>query len=271
VYLKQRTFKLENATERMRFALELYNFSSTLHANEGDTVGQVKKLKDLVNQYSCSNNLQQFTNKSDYSTKTSEHSTQDSTSNYSEDQSESNASLKGNDASADEQLEDYGYKVVPDILETDGGTWEVIDKVQHTNHSRTNFSIHEVALTIVLQLPSHLRTVYLRRDPNQTEYIAKHVREGSNELAIHEYLQSRPSQSPHIISLIEAIPSTTREWLILPNLYSIRRQLFRTRTVSPVVPDSAGASSRDSHIFTSTKLHIETSSPTILSVTTIST
>jgi hypothetical protein len=107
VYLKQRTFKLENATERMRFALELYNFSSTLHANEGDTVGQVKKLKDLVNQYSCTNNLQQFTNKSDYSTKTSEHSTQDSTSNYSEDQSESNASLKGNDASADEQLEDW--------------------------------------------------------------------------------------------------------------------------------------------------------------------
>jgi serine/threonine protein kinase len=68
--------------------------------------------------------------------------------------------------------------------------------------------------------------VYLRRDPKKTEYIAKHVYEGSNELAIHEYLQSRPSQSPHIISLIEAIPSTTREWLILPKLYSIRSQWF---------------------------------------------
>jgi serine/threonine protein kinase len=81
-------------------------------------------------------------------------------------------------------------------------------------------------LTIVLQLPSHLRTVYLRRDPNKTEYIAKHVREGLNELAIHEFLQSRPSQSPHIILLIEAIPSTSREWLILPKLYSIRNQWF---------------------------------------------
>ena len=66
--------------------------------------------------------------------------------------------------------------------------------------------------------------MYQRSDPNKTKYIAKHVREGSNELAIHEYLQSRQSQSPYIISLIEAVPSTTREWLILPKLYSIRSQ-----------------------------------------------
>jgi serine/threonine protein kinase len=63
-------------------------------------------------------------------------------------------------------------------------------------------------------------------DPNKTEYIAKHVREGSNELAIHDYLRTKPSQSPHVISLIETIPSTTREWLILPKLCSIRNQLY---------------------------------------------
>jgi serine/threonine protein kinase len=68
--------------------------------------------------------------------------------------------------------------------------------------------------------------VYRQGDPNKTEYVAKHLREGSNELAIHEYLQSRPSHSLHIISLIEAVPSTTREWLILPSLYSIRNQRF---------------------------------------------
>jgi serine/threonine protein kinase len=68
--------------------------------------------------------------------------------------------------------------------------------------------------------------VYRRSDSNKTEYIAKHLREGSNELAIYEYLQSRPLPSPHIISLIEAVPSTTREWLILPKLYSIADQWF---------------------------------------------
>jgi len=93
--------------------------------------------------------------------------------------------------------------VVPDVLETEGGTWELIDK-----------------------LPSNIRIVYRRSDPNKTEYIAKRVRKGSNELAIHDYLRTRQSQSPHIISLIEAVPSTTREWLILPKLCSIRDRWF---------------------------------------------
>ena len=65
-----------------------------------------------------------------------------------------------------------------------------------------------------------------RGDPSKTEYIVKHIREASNELAIHEYLRSRPSQSPHIISFVEAVPTTTREWLILPNLHSIANQWF---------------------------------------------
>jgi len=65
-----------------------------------------------------------------------------------------------------------------------------------------------------------------RNDPNKTEYIAKHVRKGSIELAIHEYLHTRQSQSPHIVSLLEAILSTTGEWLILPKLHSIRNQWF---------------------------------------------
>jgi serine/threonine protein kinase len=68
--------------------------------------------------------------------------------------------------------------------------------------------------------------VYRRSDPNKTKYIAKHLREGSNELAIYEYLGSIPSPSPHIISLIEVVPSTTREWLILPRLYLIRNQFL---------------------------------------------
>ena len=66
--------------------------------------------------------------------------------------------------------------------------------------------------------------MYRRSDPNKTELIAKHVREGSNELGILKYLSTMRPQSPHVISLIEAIPSITMEWLILPKLHSIGDQ-----------------------------------------------
>ncbi|KAF8270400.1 kinase-like domain-containing protein [Lactarius quietus] len=113
----------------------------------------------------------------------------------------------GDTTGADEQLRLGGYKVVPDVFETDGATWELIDK-----------------------LPPHLRTVYRRSDPNKTELIAKYVRERSNELNIFEYLQTKQPQSPHVISLIEAVPAITREWLILNSICD--EQLMRSATVS---------------------------------------
>lgn len=68
--------------------------------------------------------------------------------------------------------------------------------------------------------------MYQRSDPNKTELIAKHVRKGSNELDILEYLHTQRPQSPHVISLIEAIPLNTREWLILPKFHSIREDQY---------------------------------------------
>ena len=119
------------------------------------------------------------------------------------------------------QLEDCGYKVVSDVSDPgDGGTCELINKVQGRDH----FSILIVRGLLSLQPPAHIRTVCRQSEPNDTKYIAKRLRERSKELAIHEYLQSRPSKSPHIISFIEAVPSTTREWLILPKLCPIRHQ-----------------------------------------------
>jgi serine/threonine protein kinase len=61
-----------------------------------------------------------------------------------------------------------------------------------------------------------MRTVYRRGDRSKTELIAKQVCEGSNELHILEYLKAQQPRSPHIISLIEATPRVTKEWLILP-------------------------------------------------------
>jgi serine/threonine protein kinase len=185
--LEKRTFNLAITDERIRFALELYNFCSALHAEsgEGNTHSEVKKLAARFRHMK----LPTFPTNHD-----------------------------GNYEGATAQLASAGYEVVPDVIETKGGTWELIDKVQHMNH----VSIYDVALTTVLQPPPNIRRLCRRNHPNQIEYFAKHVRKGSSELAIHDYLRARQSQSPHIISLVEA----TREWLILPKLCSIRDQWF---------------------------------------------
>ena len=86
-----------------------------------------------------------------------------------------------------------------------------------------------------LQLPPHICTVFRRKDLNKTEYIAKRLHKRSNELTILEYLHTKQPWSPHIIQLIEAVPSTTKEWLILPKLYSI---------CDEILLDSRGTSGR---------------------------
>jgi hypothetical protein len=43
-----------------------------------------------------------------------------------------NPRRKNNNGGADDQLEESGYKVVPDVLETDVDPWELTDKVEHT-------------------------------------------------------------------------------------------------------------------------------------------
>ena len=66
-------------------------------------------------------------------------------------------------------------------------------------------------------------TVYRQYDPNKTKLIAKPFRPGTNEPDILEYLHSKPSPSPHIISLIETTPTITgRAWLILPKMRTLK-------------------------------------------------
>ncbi|KAF8465806.1 kinase-like domain-containing protein [Russula ochroleuca] len=187
VYRRKQAFDLSNTVGCLRFVLELYNLSSALNdeSENGDTKRKVEHLKASVHEASKVHKLPTFTGKT----------------KREEDQIEPNVRRKGNDGGAIEQLEACGYEVVPDVLETDDGTWELISK-----------------------LPPHILTVFRRKDPNKTELIAKHVREGSNEPDILKYLHAIRSQSPHVISFIEAIPSTTTEWLILPKLHSIGDQ-----------------------------------------------
>ncbi|KAH9052905.1 kinase-like domain-containing protein [Lactarius deliciosus] len=192
VFRNLRTFVFENRGDRIAFALELYNFCSALadESDSGDTGIKVKKLATSVEIFRNKHSLPAFTGKSKRTANDDE-----------EDQPKRRVRPKGGDEDAAEQLEAYGYQVVPDILETEGGTWELIDK-----------------------LPPNIRTVYRQSDRNKTELIAKHLRKRSKELDILKYLRTIRPQSPHIITFIETIPSTTGGWLILPKLHSIRYQ-----------------------------------------------
>ncbi|KAI9459836.1 hypothetical protein BJY52DRAFT_1264037 [Lactarius psammicola] len=192
VHRRIRTFRLGIERDRVRFALELYNISSALdHESEnGDTEGQVEKLATSVYYLSKDHHMSTFTGK-----------TKHTASNDGGNQTGPRVRQKGGDGGANEQLEACGYEVEPDVFETDGGTWESVFK-----------------------LPPHIRTVYRRRDPKRTELIAKHIRKGSNELYMLNYFRTTRPQSPHVISMIENIPSITGGWLILPKLHSISDQ-----------------------------------------------
>ncbi|KAH9064005.1 hypothetical protein EDB87DRAFT_1681132 [Lactarius vividus] len=162
VYCDLRTFTFAGRGDRIAFALELYNFCSALadESDDEDTGAKVRKLATSVEIFSKEHGLPTFTDKT----------------------------KRGGDGGAAEQLEACGYQIVPDIIETERGTWELINK-----------------------LPPNIRT---------------HLREWSNELDILKYLHTIRPQSPHIILLIETIPSITGGWLILPKLHSIRDQQF---------------------------------------------
>jgi serine/threonine protein kinase len=77
------------------------------------------------------------------------------------------------------------------------------------------------ALTLVLQVqPSHIHTVYQPSAPSK-EYIAKKVREESNELEILRFLNAFQPLHEHIISLHDSFESQSTSWVILPKMDSV--------------------------------------------------
>ncbi|KAI9443625.1 kinase-like domain-containing protein [Lactarius indigo] len=191
VYRTTQQFDLCKKSSRIRFALELYNLISALEAEpeDEDTTKSISELMVDLRNLDKDGKLPTFTGE-----------TKDRRSHHGENQA-GPSNYRGGGGGAAEQLEAHGYGVVADVIETDRGTWELMDK-----------------------LPPHLRTVYRRSDPNKTELIAKRLRKGSNELYFLQHLRTIRSQSPHIISLIDTIPSITGGWLILPKQQSIRNQ-----------------------------------------------
>jgi hypothetical protein len=67
------------------------------------------------------------------------------------------------------------------------------------------------------QMPDHILTVYRSMDSNK-EFIAKNVREDSNELDMLRLFDTFPLKSDHVISLIDSFHG----WAILPKMVAVK-------------------------------------------------
>jgi hypothetical protein len=109
----------------------MYNFSASLNDESGNDTREVDKLMESVNTLIREHQLPMFnTDKKNERTST--------TSDDERNEGRSAHCWESNDGGVTEQLETCGYKVVPDVFEAEGGTWELLFKVQH------NFSIHDI-------------------------------------------------------------------------------------------------------------------------------
>lgn len=126
MYCKRKNFQFANQHERIGFLLELYNISSRLQ-NES----QSKKEDTSEKVWMCARLLKQMKLPT-FAIKTSLENVSDSDGGNQPGLGPSDHRKSGGDGDAIEQLKLCGYEVVPDILETKGGTWELLIKVQET-------------------------------------------------------------------------------------------------------------------------------------------
>jgi hypothetical protein len=122
----------------------------------------------------------------------------------------------GGDAGATDCLElgAHGYEVEPrDIVDESGFVIAMFSQVRQPLSTCA-------ALTLDLQMPSHILTVYGRSAPNK-RFIAKKVREESNELEIFELLNTFQPKSEHIISLHESFQTQSTSWAVFPKMISL--------------------------------------------------
>jgi serine/threonine protein kinase len=68
-------------------------------------------------------------------------------------------------------------------------------------------------------MPPHILTVYKQSDPSK-KFIAKKVREDSDELNIFKLLNTFQLKSEHIITLHESFQTQSTSWAILPKMIS---------------------------------------------------
>ena len=109
------------------------------------------------------------------------------------------------------QLRAHGYEVKPDVVVDANGEWEPLFKVLACLFLPIRYADARP------QRPDHILTVYRPMVSNK-EFIAKNVREDSNELEILKLLDTFPLKSDHVISLIDSFHG----WAILPKMLSVK-------------------------------------------------
>ena len=132
--------------------------------------------------------------------------------------------------------------VEPDVVVDANGEWEPLFKVLACPFLLIRYADARP------QRPDHILTVYRPMVSNK-EFIAKNVREDSNELEILKLLDTFPLKSDHVISLIDSFHG----WAILPKMVSSRITSSSLLTyLKARFPKSAWALSGALRIFTST-------------------
>ena len=109
------------------------------------------------------------------------------------------------------QLRAHGYEVKPEVVVDANGEWEPLFEVPASLFLLIRYADARP------QRPDHILTVYRPMVSNK-EFIAKNVREDSNELEMLRLLDTFPLKSDHVISLIDSFHG----WAILPKMVSVK-------------------------------------------------
>ncbi len=110
------------------------------------------------------------------------------------------------------ELEAHGYEVEPrDVVDENG--FVIIESFSNVRQPLSTYA----ALTLDLQMPSHILTVYQQSDPSK-RFVAKKVSKQSNELEFLKRLNTLQPKSEHIISLHESFQTQSTSWAILPEM-----------------------------------------------------
>ncbi|KAF8125462.1 kinase-like domain-containing protein [Boletus edulis] len=179
VYYTKKAFLFDDPLGRVEFARHLYNLRAELDQKEDQ--GAEDAVKALVDQVKKCKMKLMYTKSETGRGKHTE-------SNH--DDPAGGGGGNGHNA----QLRAHGYELEPKfIMDDSGGTLEPVYKT-----------------------PDHILTVYKRTNPNKM-FIAKKVREESDELEILKFLDIMRPKSDHVISLVDSFG----EWAIFPRMTTI--------------------------------------------------
>jgi len=121
------------------------------------------------------------------------------------------------------QLRARGYEVKP--VDDSGGVWEPLIRVLGNPFQLIRHADAQP------QIPDHILTVYQPVDEDK-EFIAKKVRDGSNELEMLRLLDTMHPKSDHVISLIDPFHG----WAILPKMNTVEGYIrFAPNELKPKV------------------------------------